>query len=274
MLNQILKLAYCPGCGKNVAHRRRVNGIFDGLMQTLRIGPWVCLHCQRKRMLLPAVRRDAADNLAVHPSDLVDSEKPEVWSSARPAVAEVMKSSKRNSVDEIDGQERLNSLNENFVNGGVDFNNGLNVEKTQDNRDSQVQPEIQTGSKTSLVSDEQLAEVNVSSKPRVLILEEADRKNSAVSNSQSTRTDKFESEVVPEAEPVGNFIKDQSLVLQSSRLDRFTEKFRDSVVERILTGQVSISSLTADGAYCESELVSWIADKAKRQNDEGSSSRV
>ena len=271
MLNQILKLAYCPSCGKNVAHRRRVDGVFDGLMQTLRIGPWVCLHCLRKRILLPAVRRDAADNLAVHPSDLVDSEKPEVWAPSRPAGAEVMKSSKWDSVDEIDGQEQLNSLDENFVNGGVDFNSGLSVEQTQDNHDAQVQPEIQVGSETSLVSDEQLAKVNVSSKPRVLILEEASRKNSAVPNSQSSRTDKFESEV-PEAEPVGNFIKDQSLVLKSTRLDRFTEKFRDSVVKRILTGQVSISSLTADGAYCESELVSWIADKAKRQDDDGSSS--
>ena len=75
-----------------------------------------------------------------------------------------------------------------------------------------------------------------------------------------------ESEEIVEAEPVGNFIKDRSLSLKATRIYRFTEKYRDSVVDRILAGKIKISTLTSDGMYTEAELVSWIADKAKRQN--------
>ena len=88
-----------------------------------------------------------------------------------------------------------------------------------------------------------------------------------MADSQSKHTADAEAEEIPIAEPIGNFIRDRSLVLNSTRIHRFTEKFRDSVVDRILAGKVSISSLTADGQYCESELKSWIADKAKRQEE-------
>jgi uncharacterized membrane protein len=71
---------------------------------------------------------------------------------------------------------------------------------------------------------------------------------------------------LPEAEAVGNFIKDRSLIIKSTRMHRVSVKYRDSVVKRILSGQVSISQLTATGDYTEGELVSWIADKVKRLN--------
>jgi hypothetical protein len=71
---------------------------------------------------------------------------------------------------------------------------------------------------------------------------------------------------LPEAESVGNFIKDRSLILRSTRMHRVSVKYRDSVVDRILTGKVSISQLAASSDYTEGELVSWIADKVKRLN--------
>jgi len=70
------------------------------------------------------------------------------------------------------------------------------------------------------------------------------------------------------AEPVGNFIRDQSLVVEATRLKRFTEKYRDALVDRILSGKTQVSWLIADGKYTEAELTSWIADKARRQTAE------
>ena len=269
MLNEIKKLAYCSSCGKNVPHSRRVDGVLDGLLQTLRIGPWICLNCQRKQMVLPSVRDYAAD-LPLDQIDVsVDTNNSEAWTSSRSAEAEdeAMASSEWDFSDGFgDGNEQLNSHDESAMNGGARFIESLS-KQTQGTYQSQVPVESQIGSKVSMMADEQPDHIDVNAKRPPLILEEADRKNSVVPDSGSTQSDELKSEDIPEAEPVGNFIKDQSLVLKSARLDRFTEKFRDSVVERILAGKVAISSLTEDGQYSESELLSWIADKAKRQND-------
>lgn len=255
MLNEIRKLAYCSCCGKNVPHRRKVDGVVDGLLQALRIGPWICLHCDKKQMVLPAVRRYAADDLDVLPDDPIDFHNP----SFRSAEAESMDSSEWDfSGGFDDDREQLDSMDESV----------LSDDQAPGSYRSQFQQDARTGSEVSLVADgEQAEQVDVSRNRPAIILEEADRRNSTVLDSRSERGSEFGSDTVTEAEPVGNFIKDQSLVLQSARLHRFTEKFRDSVVDRILTGKVSIGSLTADGDYSESELVSWIADKAKRQEE-------
>ena len=268
MLNEIRKLAYCQSCGKNVPHSRRVSGALDGLLQLLRIGPWICLHCKRKQMILPAVRRYAADFLAVAPDDSNDVNKPEIWSSTCPTEAEAMQSREWDYAGDFDDErEQLNSFDESFIDGGEKLNCSLDADRPRENYMAQDQREIQIKSKASVVADEQPDHVDVGSEHSSLVLEEADRKNLSEPDFRSESGDNFESEEIPEAEPVGNFIKDQSLVLQSARLDRFSEKFRDSVVDRILSGKVSISSLTSDGDYSESELVSWIADKAKRQDE-------
>lgn len=68
------------------------------------------------------------------------------------------------------------------------------------------------------------------------------------------------------AEPVGNFIKEKSLAVKATRMKRFTEKYRDALVDRILSGKARMSWLIADGKYTEAELVSWIDDKARRES--------
>jgi len=266
MLNEIRKLAYCSGCGKNVPHRRKVEGVVDGLLQALRIGPWFCLHCEQKRMVLPAVRGYAADDLNVLPEAPNDFNKQEIWSSSGPVAAESVDRSEWDFSGGFD-DEQHDTIDESVLSQGDRSNGGLSRRgQTRDSYKPQLQHDTQIGPKVSLVADGQQAEqVDISSRRPSIILEEADRRSSAVRDSE--RDSQFESEVVTEAEPVGNFIKDQSLVLQSARLHRFTEKFRDSVVDRILAGKVSIGSLTADGDYSESELLSWIADKARRQED-------
>lgn len=70
------------------------------------------------------------------------------------------------------------------------------------------------------------------------------------------------------AEPAGNFIKEKSLAVKATRMKRFTEKYRDALVDRILSGKARMSWLIADGKYTEAELVSWIDDKAKRESSD------
>jgi len=84
---------------------------------------------------------------------------------------------------------------------------------------------------------------------------------------KSDRDKKNESAPIPVAQSVGNYIRDQALVLSSTRIHRYSVKYRDAVVSRLLSGRTTISSLTADGQFTESELISWIADKAKRQSE-------
>ena len=86
MSDEIQKYAYCSDCSKNVPHCRTLNGqhqrAFRWVLELLRIGPWYCLHCQRKRLVRPSVRGDAADYKIVQPNDPVDPNKPAIWSSS------------------------------------------------------------------------------------------------------------------------------------------------------------------------------------------------
>ena len=85
----------------------------------------------------------------------------------------------------------------------------------------------------------------------------------------------FENEI---AQPVGNYLKsDQSLVMRSKRLMRFTEKYRDSMVRRLLSGSSSILQIRQEKDISEGELLDWVADlfdrmQAKLDVLEGSSS--
>lgn len=92
-------------------------------------------------------------------------------------------------------------------------------------------------------------------------------KESAGKQTLAQRHSHTASTAIPEAKPVGDAAEDQSLALKSTRSHLFSEKFRDSLVDRILAGKVTISSLTESGEYSEAELVSWIADKVKRQDE-------
>ena len=68
------------------------------------------------------------------------------------------------------------------------------------------------------------------------------------------------------AESVGNFIKtDSSLLMKSNRLQRYSEKYRDAVVRRILSGASSIKQVRDEKQLSESEVTDWIADLFERQ---------
>ena len=276
MPNEIRNLAYCPSCSKNVPHFRKTSVRLKGLLTMLRIGPWYCLQCEEKRLILPTVRKDAAEFQIEQLDEPVGSNKPEVWSPSKSAVSESSEDRELAVAGGSSGQvrKRKKSLDHSFVNGSGSVNS--NASQKQNNRKSQIQQETKVPkrepvsspkSSVSLVDDERSTVVDLRNLRPPITLEEPTKTNTAVSGSKShsEQNGESQSEEMPEAEPVGNFIKDQSLVLKSTRLHRFTEKYRDSVVDRILAGKVSISSLTADGEFWEAELESWIADKAKRQ---------
>jgi transposase-like protein len=64
----------------------------------------------------------------------------------------------------------------------------------------------------------------------------------------------------------GNFIKrDQSLVMRSERNSRYTKKFRQSVVERILNGKATLSSIREELNLSESDLIGWINEVVEGQ---------
>jgi len=70
----------------------------------------------------------------------------------------------------------------------------------------------------------------------------------------------------PTAVPVGNFIKSEnSLVMKSKRLTRFSEKYRDAVVRKILSGSTTLSQVREDKKLSEGEIIDWIADLFDRQ---------
>lgn len=67
------------------------------------------------------------------------------------------------------------------------------------------------------------------------------------------------------ATPVGNFLKsEQSLVMRSTRLKRFSEKYRDSIVRRLLSGTSTMAQIRQEKNITEGELTDWIADLFER----------
>lgn len=161
--------AFCPQCVKNVPHFRRVRSRwlapidrgFGWLLQLFRIGPWYCLHCERRTLIRKSCRTDAPNYRIVDPSDPLPDD---------------------------------------------------------------------------------------SSWTRVKVAERQD------ASAQPTPT-----------ESVGNFIKsEKSLVLRQTRLLRFSEKYRDAVVDRLLYGDATVSELRYEKNLSERELLDWVADRMER----------
>lgn len=166
---------YCPNCVKNVPHFRRIrmmglrwlDDYFDLALGKLRIGPWYCLHCERRTLVRRSPRDSAANYRIVDPEDL-EMAQSSTWVKASP--------------------DRSASQSEN------DSTREANVDL-----------------------------------------------------------------------PVGNFIKNEkSLVVRMTRLLRFSEKYRDSVVERILHGDLTISDIRHEKDLSEREVLDWIADRVYR----------
>ncbi len=89
-------------------------------------------------------------------------------------------------------------------------------------------------------------------------------------NRERSRSD-FINQSTPDldtAEAIGNFIKsDQSLVMRHKRTRRYSAKFRDAAVERLLGETSSISQLKTELDVSEQDLIGWIADLVSRQQD-------
>ncbi len=69
-------------------------------------------------------------------------------------------------------------------------------------------------------------------------------------------------------ESVGNFIKQEvSLVARRERANRFSVKFRDNVVRRLISTDCSMSDLCNDLQISESDIVDWLADHISRQQE-------
>lgn len=73
---------------------------------------------------------------------------------------------------------------------------------------------------------------------------------------------------IPKQQSAGNFLRnEQSLVMRATRLKRFSEKYRDAVVRRVLNGTTTFSQIRQELEISEVELVDWIADLFERQQD-------
>ena len=69
-------------------------------------------------------------------------------------------------------------------------------------------------------------------------------------------------------ESVGNFIRsDQSLVLRRKRAGRYSQKYRDGIVNRLIGGTVTISQLGRELSVSEVDIVDWIADLLARKQE-------
>ena len=72
-----------------------------------------------------------------------------------------------------------------------------------------------------------------------------------------------------DAEVVGNFLKtEQSLVHRSHRSERFSTRFRDDLVDRLLQGRLTLNDLRAEHQVSEREVLDWIAGRLQRAEDQ------
>ncbi len=71
------------------------------------------------------------------------------------------------------------------------------------------------------------------------------------------------------SESIGNYLKsDRSLVMQDKRANRFSQKFRDASVERLLSGTASLTQIRNELEISETDIVSWIEDSVARKDEQ------
>jgi len=69
------------------------------------------------------------------------------------------------------------------------------------------------------------------------------------------------------AEHVGNVTRsDDSLLVRKARASRYSKKFREDIVQRILTGHSTISQVRRELGLSERDLLDWINDRVMRQD--------
>ncbi len=66
----------------------------------------------------------------------------------------------------------------------------------------------------------------------------------------------------------GNFIRrDRSLVLQKQRSARFSQKYRDGIVQRLVSGTTTMNQVCRELEVSESDLLAWMADLLERRDE-------
>lgn len=69
-------------------------------------------------------------------------------------------------------------------------------------------------------------------------------------------------------EQIGNFIRsDGSLVLRKKRSSRYSTKFREGVVLRLLGGKTTMAQLTTELKVTEADLLSWVSEVIQDRDD-------
>jgi transposase-like protein len=69
-------------------------------------------------------------------------------------------------------------------------------------------------------------------------------------------------------ESIGNYLKsEQSLVMRNQRSQKYSQKFRDASVMRILSGATTFSQARHELGVVENDLIAWIADLLARKQD-------
>ena len=73
----------------------------------------------------------------------------------------------------------------------------------------------------------------------------------------------------PEFEHVGNVTRsDDSLLVRKARAARYSKKYRESVVERIMSGKSTISQVRKELGLSERDLLDWLNDRMIKQDQQ------
>jgi transposase-like protein len=85
-------------------------------------------------------------------------------------------------------------------------------------------------------------------------------------DAQNTKTGNATTTARAPQSSAGNFLRnDQSLVMRTVRSDRFTDKFRDGVVQRILNGSTTIADVRQQHHLTEQDVIAWMKDSFDRK---------
>jgi transposase-like protein len=83
----------------------------------------------------------------------------------------------------------------------------------------------------------------------------------------TTETVVDEADEAAEFEKVGNFLRsDESLLVQQARVGRYTKKFREGVVDRILSGGSTITQVRKELGLSERDILNWINDRVLQKD--------
>ena len=70
-------------------------------------------------------------------------------------------------------------------------------------------------------------------------------------------------------EPIGNVLKsDESLLVRKARASRYSAKFRESVVQRVLSGKATITQIRKELKLSERDILDWLAQSNREKENQ------